>query len=277
MAATRAGLHRRSLKALRFAGSLSRPLYWWYERRLEAQVRQGDLPRHLGLILDGNRRFARSLGLESHLGHEFGVEKAYEVLEWCLELGIRTVTVWVFSTDNFSRPPQEVETLMQLFVREANRMAVDPRIHAHKVQVRVIGRRDRFPPKVLEALEELEQATADHHGMLLNIAMGYGGREEIVDAVKKLLLEAAESGKDPRELAAELDLEHISGHLYTAGVPDPDFIIRTSGEIRLSGFLLWQSVYSEYYFFDAFWPEFRKVDFLRALRSFQARQRRFGR
>jgi short-chain Z-isoprenyl diphosphate synthase len=156
-------------------------------------------------------------------------------------------------------------------------MAKDPRIHTNKVRVRVIGRHERFPPKVLEALEELEKATQQHSGMLLNIAMGYGGREEIIDAVKSLLLEAAQTGKSPEELATELDMHHISERLYTAGVPDPDFIIRTSGEIRLSGFLLWQSAYSEYYFCDVFWPAFRKVDFLRAVRDYQRRERRFGR
>lgn len=254
-----------------------KPLYWWYEKRLEAEVRRGHVPRHLGMILDGNRRFARELGLQEHEGHEFGVQKAYEVLEWCLELKIPTVTIWVFSTDNWSRSQLEVETLMNLFVKEARRMAQDPRIHANEVRVKVIGRHDRFPPKVLQALEELEEATKHHEGMLLNIAMGYGGREEIVDAVKSLLLEAARTGKSPEELAAELDMEHISERLYTAGVPDPDFIIRTSGEIRLSGFLLWQAAYSEYYFFDAFWPAFRRVDFLRAIRAYQGRERRFGR
>jgi short-chain Z-isoprenyl diphosphate synthase len=198
-------------------------------------------------------------------------------LEWCLKLKIPTVTIWVFSTDNFNRSQFEVEGLMQLFVREAKRMAKDPRIHTNKVRVRVIGRRERFPPKVLEALEELEKATQQHSGMLLNIAMGYGGREEIIDAVKSLLLEAAQTGKSPEELATELDMHHISERLYTAGVPDPDFIIRTSGEIRLSGFLLWQSAYSEYYFCDVFWPAFRKVDFLRAVRDYQRRERRFGR
>ncbi|MFZ5993252.1 MAG: isoprenyl transferase [Deinococcota bacterium] len=266
-----------SARALGWVKALTKPLYWWYERRLESEVRGGHVPKHLGMILDGNRRFARSLGLEGHQGHEFGVAKAYEVLEWCLELGIKTVTVWVFSTDNWSRSQKEVETLMNLFVKEARRMAVDPRIHANEVRVKVIGRRDRFPPKVLEALEELERATEQHEGMLLQIAMGYGGREEIVDAVKALLLEAAQTGKSPEELASELDIEHIGERLYTAGVPDPDFIIRTSGEVRLSGFLLWQSAHSEYYFFDAFWPAFRKVDFLRAIRSYQGRERRFGR
>lgn len=264
-------------RLLDLMGAVTRPLYWWYERRLLAEVRRQAVPRHLGLILDGNRRFARSLGMDGQKGHEFGVHKAYEVLEWCLELGIPTATIWVFSTDNFNRSPQEVETLMNLFVREATRMARDPRIHANQVRVRVIGRHDRFPPSVLEALRALEESTAHHQGMLLQIAMDYGGREEIVDAVKALLLEAARTGQSPEVLAAELNMEHISARLYTAGVPDPDFIIRTSGEIRLSGFLLWQGAYSEYYFFDAYWPSFRRIDFLRALRVYQGRERRFGR
>lgn len=264
------------VQLVQVAQSLLKPLYWWYERRVEAEVKQGSAPKHLGMILDGNRRFAKELGLQGHEGHEFGVQKAYEVLEWCLELKIPAVTIWVFSSDNFNRSQVEVETLMSLFVKEARRMAKDERIHANEVRVKVIGRHDRFPPKVLEALEDLEKATEQHNGMLLQIAMGYGGREEIVDAVKSLLLEAAQTGKSPEELAAELDMQHISERLYTAGVPDPDFIIRTSGEIRLGGFLLWQGAYSEYYFFDAFWPAFRKTDFLRAIRDYQRRERRFG-
>jgi len=257
--------------------SLSRPLYWLYERRLLKEVKRGPMPRHLGLILDGNRRYARALGLPPTLGHEFGVHKAYEVLEWCLELGIKTVTVWVFSTENFRRSPEEVEALMGLFVREAERMAEDHRILENQVQVRLIGRREGFSPEVRAAMERLEARTRDHKGMVLNIAMGYGGREEIVDAVKSLLLEAEEKGLSPKGVAEALTSEEIGKRLYTAGLPDPDFIIRTSGEIRLSGFLLWQSAYSEFYFADVLWPEFRKIDFLRALRSYQARERRFGR
>ncbi len=256
---------------------LSRPLYWLYEKRLLKEVKGGPMPRHLGLILDGNRRYARALGLAPTQGHEFGVQKAYEVLEWCLELGIKTVTVWVFSTENFQRSPEEVEALMRLFVREAERMAEDHRILEHQVQVRLIGRREGFSPEVRAAMERLEARTRRHQGMVLNIAMGYGGREEIVDAVKRLLLEAEEKGLSPKEVAEALTAEEIGKRLYTAGLPDPDFIIRTSGEIRLSGFLLWQSAYSEFYFADVLWPEFRKIDFLRALRSYQARERRFGR
>ena len=186
--------------------SLTRPLYWLYEKRLLKEVKGGPVPKHLGLILDGNRRYARALGLSPVKGHEFGVRKAYEVLEWCLEMGIKTVTVWVFSTDNFKRPPEEVEELMRLFVREAERMAEDHRILEHQVRVRFIGRREGFSEEVLRALERLEAKTQHHQGMVLNIALGYGGREEIVDAVKRLLLEAWERGLSPKEVAEGLTL-----------------------------------------------------------------------
>lgn len=256
---------------------LSGPLYWSYERALVARVREcGRLPQHLGLILDGNRRFARGLGIDERLGHHFGVDKAHEVLGWCLELGIPHVTIWVLSTDNLKRDPVEVEHLLGLFEREARNLAVDARIHANRVRVRAIGQHERFPAAVLASLRDLEAATAHHDGMLLNIAVGYGGREEIVDAVRGLLREAARDGRPLDALADELGPSHIGDRLYTAGMPDPDFVVRTSGEVRLGGFLLWQAAYSEYYFCDALWPEFRKIDFLRALRSYQARERRLG-
>lgn len=253
-------------------------LLWGYEQRLGRAVKaHGRMPQHLGLILDGNRRYARAAGVERELGYEFGIDKAHEVLQWCLELGIPAVTIWVLSTDNVARDPEEVRHLMGLFDREARNLARDPRIHANRVQVRAIGQHGDFPINVLEALGELEAKTADYDGMRLNIAVGYGGREEIVDAVKQHLAAEAAAGHNLEDAAAALRPEHISAHLYTAGIPDPDFIIRTSGEIRLSGFMLWQSVYSEYYFCDVYWPGFRRVDFLRALRDFQGRERRFGR
>lgn len=265
-----------SYRALRGLRLIRRPLYWWYERRLLDQVRRGTLPHHLGLILDGNRRFARRLGLDASLGHELGVEKVREMLEWCLELGIPTVTLWVFSTDNFKRDSGEVEHLLELFVREARRLAEDPRTHAHRLRVKAIGRLDQFPETVQRAFADLEASTAGYDGLLLQIAIGYGGREEIVDAVRSLLHQAALQGRTLEQLAAEIGADDISRYLYTASTPDPDFIIRTSGEVRLSGFLLWQAAYSEYYFTDVLWPGLRKIDFLRALRSYQARERRLG-
>jgi short-chain Z-isoprenyl diphosphate synthase len=258
--------------------SMAGPVYALYERRLQTTVRRGEVPRHLGLILDGNRRFARLAGLDDvRLGHDRGVAKAREVLDWCLEMRIPTVTLWVLSPDNYAkREPGEVEHILNLLEGEAERMAHDRRIRDNRVRVRAIGRIESFPQPVLDSLRRLEAATAEHEGMQLNIAVGYGGREEIVDAVRAMLHDAAAEQRSLEELERDLTAEQISTRLYTANQPDPDFIIRTSGEIRLGGFLLWQSAYSEYYFCDVFWPAFRKIDFLRALRSYQARERRFG-
>ncbi|WP_425145643.1 isoprenyl transferase [Deinococcus sp.] len=265
----------RSLYLLRVAAS--RPVYWWYERRLRGKVRAGGkLPQHLGLILDGNRRFASASGLQRELGHTFGAGKAHEVLQWCLELSIPAVTIWVLSTDNASRDPNEIAHILKLLEQEARNLATDPRIHGNRVRVRAIGQHADFPAPVLDALRELEAATSSYTGMQLNIAVGYGGREEIVDAVKEYLQHQAEAGHSLSEAAAHLRPEDISARTYTADIPEVDFIIRPSGEIRLSGFMLWQSVYSEFYFCDVYWPGFRRVDFLRALRDFQGRKRRFG-
>lgn len=270
--------HRPSLRGrvLRLLRTFSHPLYWWYEKKLATEVSEGHIPAHIGLIMDGNRRFARGIGLDVRRGHEFGVEKVHELLEWCLELGIPHVTIFVFSAENFDRTPAEVDYLLDLFVRESRRLIAHPRIKAHKVRVKVIGQRDRLPEQVVVASEALENSTAEHDGMLLNIALAYGGREEIVDGMKKMLREAAEAGRSMTEVADNLDAAAISDCLYTAGIPDPDFIIRTSGEVRLSGFFLWQAAYSEYYFCDALWPAFRRIDFLRAIRNYQARERRYG-
>jgi short-chain Z-isoprenyl diphosphate synthase len=256
--------------------TLVRPLYWLYERRLERGLDHSAMPKHIGLILDGNRRFARLSGLDVRHGHRFGVRKLKTFMEWCLEFGVAHVTLFVFSTENFNRAPGEVQYLLDLFVRESAKLLDGLHLQAEKVRVKIIGQRHKLPPKVLEASEALEISTAGHQGMLLTIALAYGGREEIVDAVKALLAEAADQGKTLGSVAEGLSAEQLSEHLYTAGQPDPDFIIRTSGEQRLSGFLLWQSAYSELYFCDALWPKFRRVDFLRALRDFQQRERRYG-
>ena len=258
--------------------TLTGPIYALYERRLFAEVGRGEVPRHLGLILDGNRRFARLAGLgDIRLGHDRGVAKAREVLDWCLEMRIPTVTLWVLSPDNQTRrQPDEIEHILGLLEHEAERMVGDRRIRENRVRVRAIGRLESFPQPVLDSLRRLEASTAAHDGMELNIAVGYGGREEIVDAVRQLLQEAAAAGRSLADLEQGLSAEEISARLYTANQPDPDFIIRTSGEVRLGGFLLWQSAYCEYYFCDVVWSAFRKIDFLRALRSYQARERRFG-
>lgn len=257
---------------------LTQPLYWLYEQRLLKEVRkQGRMPKHLGLILDGNRRFARSLGLKPSQGHDLGAAKVREVLEWCYELNIHHVTLWVFSTDNRRRDPEEVNHLLNLFADEALKQAEDHDLQKNGVKVTIIGDLAAMPERVVKALRHLEAVTAKHDRFFLNVAVGYGGREEITHAVRSWLVVMQQQGATLEHIIAQLDSDAIAEHLYTAGFPDPDFVIRTSGELRLSGFLLWQTAYSEFYFCDVFWPSFRKLDFLRAIRSFQARQRRFGR
>ncbi len=253
------------------------PLYRWYEHNLEREVVTGPVPAHIGLILDGNRRYARGVGLEATLGHRYGVNKLREVLEWCLDLEVKHVTLYVFSTENFGRSQAEVDGLLDLFVRESARLLQEPRMKSGRVRVKVIGQRERLPEKVVAASEALELSTAGHDGMMLTIALAYGGREEITDAVKGLLASAAAEGRSLDAVAADLTPADIERYLYTEGTPDPDFIIRTSGEQRLSGFLLWQAAYSEFYFCDVLWPAFRRIDFLRAVRTYQRRHRRYGR
>jgi short-chain Z-isoprenyl diphosphate synthase len=267
-------LRRRPWRLLR---PLLYPLYRWYEHSLARQVTADPVPAHIGLILDGNRRFARGMGLEATLGHQYGVNKLREVLEWCLDLDVRHVTLYVFSTENFGRSNEEVECLLDLFVRESARLLQEPRMKSGRVRVKIIGQRDRLPEKVVAASEALELSTAGHDGMLITIALAYSGRQEITDAVKGLLTTAAAEGRSLEEVAAGLETEEIERYLYTEGVPDPDFIIRTSGEQRLSGFLIWQAAYSEFYFCDVLWPAFRRIDFLRAVRTYQRRNRRYGR
>src|SRR5262245_23202147 len=252
-------------------------LYRLYEHRLAHQVASGPMPRHVGIILDGNRRSAQKRGIsEPHLIYEAGAEKLDGVLDWCGELGIAAVTVWVFSTENLRRPAIEVSGILAAIQRKLNRLAEDPQIHRRRVRVRAVGRLDILPESVLMAIRIAERATQEYDTMALTIAVAYGGRNEIVDAFRALLRAKLQQGEALENIIDQITSDSIAAHLYTAGLPDPDLIIRTSGEIRLSGFLLWQSAYSEFYFTDVNWPEFRKIDFLRAIRSFQQRQRRFG-
>jgi short-chain Z-isoprenyl diphosphate synthase len=254
-----------------------RLLYYLYTWRLARDVRGGQRPRHIGIILDGNRRHGRSLGIvEPRAVYDLGANKLDEVLEWCAELGIPTVTLWVFSTENFRRPAAEVSGILASVAAKLIALANDPAIHQLRVRVRAIGCLAMLPPPVLDAIRAAERATACYDGLELNIAVAYGGRQEIADAVRSLLASMATDQMTLAEAIEEVTPEAIARHLYTAGLPDPDLIIRTSGEIRLSGFLLWQSVHSEFYFTDVLWPAFRKIDFLRAIRSYQERRRRYG-
>jgi len=245
--------------------------YRLYEHRLEASLSPQAIPRHVGVMCDGNRRWARSAGLtDVSSGHQARADKIFEVLQWCRQAGVEVVTLWLLSTDNLARPATELEPLLRIIEDTVRELA------AQKWHVNPMGALDLLPADTARVLKDAAEATAGQDGLLVNVAVGYGGRREIADAVRSLLQDHATRGTTIEELAEILDVEHIAEHLYTAGQPDPDLVIRTSGEQRLGGFLLWQSAHSEFYFCDAYWPAFRRVDFLRALRSYAARQRRFG-
>ena len=257
---------------------LKRPLYRLYEARLARQIAMRPAPRHVGLILDGNRRYAVREGLQAAQdAYRLGARKLDDIVGWCLELGIPAVTLWVFSTDNLARPPEQIADILAVIEEKMQRLALDPHLHANRVRVRAIGRIAELPASTQGSIRAAEEATACYEGMRLSIAVAYGGYEEITDAVRALLSQAEAEGRTLAETAASLSPAAIARHLYLADAPEPDLIIRTSGEVRLSGFLLWQSARSEFYFTDVLWPAFRKIDFLRAVRAFQARKRRFGR
>ncbi|QMU75137.1 isoprenyl transferase [Streptacidiphilus sp. PB12-B1b] len=245
--------------------------YGLYGRRVEAHLDRSRVPRHVGVMLDGNRRWARAAGMSTVDGHQSGADKIPDFLGWCEETGVEVVTLWLLSTDNLTRPQEEVVPLLGIIEQAVRDLVADGRWRVHPV-----GALDLLPPQTAEVLKAADEATAHRSGIVVNVAVGYGGRHEIAEAVRKLLQEQAALGTSVEELAEMIDVEHIARHLYTSGQPDPDLVIRTSGEQRLSGFLLWQSAHSEFYFCEAYWPAFRKVDFLRALRDYAARQRRFG-
>jgi tritrans,polycis-undecaprenyl-diphosphate synthase [geranylgeranyl-diphosphate specific] len=230
------------------------------------------MPTHVGIILDGNRRFAKQQSQDTSFGHTIGAHRIDEVLDWCFEAGVKVVTIYVFSTENYSRKEEEVEHIMDLARQRFKTVSQSEVVHRHKVRVRAIGQRTRLPPSVLAAIKEAEDATEGYDKFHLNVAIGYGGRTEIVDAVRSIAEKVQKGSLAPDEISDAT----IEKHLYTAGIADPELIIRTSGEERLSGFLLWQSAYSELYFADVYWPEIRKIDFWRALRTYQRRDRRFG-
>jgi tritrans,polycis-undecaprenyl-diphosphate synthase [geranylgeranyl-diphosphate specific] len=232
-----------------------------------------NMPKHVAVIMDGNRRFAKiQNNLSVIKGHEFGVDTLEKVLDWSIDLGIEIVTAYAFSTENFNRPKDEVDGLMSLFNKNFKRIVAHEKIHKNEVKVKVVGRIDLLPEEVKESIKEAEESTAHYNKRLFNLAIGYDGRLEIVDAIKKIVT----CFQDGKIAIDDIDEDIVSKNLYTAGLDDPNLIIRTSGEERLSGFLLWQSSYSELYFCDSLWPELRKVDFLRAIRSYQQRERRFG-
>jgi short-chain Z-isoprenyl diphosphate synthase len=268
----------------RAGGSLARaselalaPIYRLYTHRLRERVRRANLPEHVAVIIDGNRRWAVELGLtEPGAGHHHGAAKIDELLAWCSGLGIGEVTVWALSGENVGlRPDVQLQPLLDVVAEKLDalaKVARDPRL---PLRIHVFGRRDTLPEPLREAAQRAESASAPE-GLQLNIALGYSGRDELVDACRRLVQDLAADGLDAGDMAPEVTREALAARLYTAGRPDPALIIRTSGELRLSGFLPWQSAHSEFYFTDVYWPAFRELDFLRALRTFQQRERRFG-
>jgi short-chain Z-isoprenyl diphosphate synthase len=248
-------------------------VYRLYEQRLVRGLAGASMPHHVGVMLDGNRRWARKEGLASAAeGHRAGAAHITDLLGWCRGMGIKMVTLWLLSTDNLRRESDEVDSLLTIIADVVDDLAAP----GEPWKLRIVGSMDVLPEELATRLAAAELRTADRTGLQVNIAVGYGGRQEIADAVRSLLQSKADAGVDLQQIIDSLDVDAIAEHLYTSGQPDPDLVIRTSGEQRLSGFLLWQSVHSEFWFCDAYWPDFRRVDFLRALRDYAARNRRFG-
>ena len=248
-------------------------LYKLYEWYISRGLDKDKMPKHVAIIMDGNRRFSKLQGnIDVVKGHEIGVDTLEKVLDWSIELGIEIITAYAFSTENFNRSEHEVEGLMNLFVKNFKRLVTHEKIHKNEVKVKVVGRTELLPESVRQAIKEAEEATAHYNKRLFNLAIGYDGRLEMIDSFKKIIKDV----QDGKISIDEVDEDLVSKNLYTKGLADPNLIIRTSGEERLSGFLLWQSSYSELYFCETLWPELRKVDFIRAIRSYQARDRRFG-
>jgi tritrans,polycis-undecaprenyl-diphosphate synthase [geranylgeranyl-diphosphate specific] len=250
-------------------------VYRVYESFLSRSIKNGEVPKHVAIILDGNRRWASNKSIERIVGHIEGANTAEELLEWCHDIGIKTITLYLLSTENLNRSPDELKELFELFTERLNRLLSDERIIRLRVKVKAIGRLELLTPKMQEILKQIEMKTANHSDHFLNIAIAYGGRAEIVDSVRKIAILVKEGKLAPEDI----DQKTIEHSLYTSYLPnpDPDLVIRTSGEERLSGFLLWQSAYSELLFEDAYWPDFRKIDLMRAVRTYQQRRRRFGR
>ncbi|ABK78092.1 undecaprenyl pyrophosphate synthase [Cenarchaeum symbiosum A] len=249
-------------------------LYRLYSRRLEGEIRRGDIPRHVALILDGNRRWARRNLDFSGAGHTRGADAVENLLDWCEEFDIKIVTLYALSAENLDRKDEELDLLYDLIRARLEKLYVDPRIHRMKMRVKAMGRKELMPPPVRDVLDRLDEATKGYDEHFLNIAVAYGGQDEMLDAVKKIGKKIQDGELD----ADKIDKDEIESNLYTSHLPQssPDMILRTSGEKRLSGFLLWQSAYSELVFMDVFWPDFRKIDLMRAIRMFQKRKRRIG-
>jgi short-chain Z-isoprenyl diphosphate synthase len=261
--------------AMSFRGALRRPLYRIYEDRLLRALDSSCLPRHIGVIHDGHRRFARQTGLPDYASsYRVGMDKFVEFLGWCRQVDVPAVTCWLLSKENLSRPADELEPYFEVLAELFDRLPGEA--GAADLRIGVIGSTELLPERLRDAACRMVE-NSPQGDRRLTIAIAYGGRQEIVDAVRDLVGKLVADGVESDEIAGHIDAETLAAHLYTADLPDPDLVIRTSGESRLSGFLLWQAAYAEYSFVDVYWPAFRRVDFLRALRDFTQRERRFGR
>ena len=253
--------------------------YKAYEKWLWRQIEKGPMPYHVAIIPDGNRRWAREMGLTVFNGHEAGYRKVKELLKWLWELGIKVVTIYAMSYENcLYRSPEEKEHLFKLINNGLKEFLESEDPAKYGVRVKVFGRLDLVPDYLKETIKKVEEGTCNNNERFLNVALCYGGRQEIIDGIKKLINDVKKGALDIDSIDEELFSDK---YLYTSWLPkelkNPDLVIRTSGEIRISNFLLWQSAYSEFYFCEVYWPEFRKIDLWRAIRSYQHRERRFGR
>ncbi|MFI5504353.1 isoprenyl transferase [Corynebacterium kutscheri] len=248
-------------------------IYPFYERRLLKEIEGAKQPSHVAIMCDGNRRWAREAGFTdvSH-GHRVGAKKIGEMVRWCESTDVELVTIYLLSTENLGRANDELQLLFDIIADVVDELSV-PETNC---QIRLVGHLDLLPEEFAERMRKAAALTAQNSGIAVNVAVGYGGRQEIVDAVRDVIAVAVDEGKQGHDLVNAISVESISSHLYTSGQPDPDLVIRTSGEQRLSGFLLWQAAYSEIWFTDTYWPAFRRLDFLRALREYSQRSRRFG-
>ena len=251
-------------------------VYPLYEARIFSQLDFSQTPHHIGVILDGNRRWSKENpaddgDISTIRGHKAGADKIIDLLDWCEEAQVKVLTIWLLSNQNLARPAHELEPLLEIIGESVSNLAAQKRW-----EIRPLGSMELLPPKLQELLSNAAKGTKGIPGVVVNVAIGYGGRSEIADAVKALIVAGGADGKSAAEIAAGVNVDEISRYLYTAGIPDPDLVIRTSGEQRLGGFLLWQSAHSEFYFCEAYWPDFRRIDFLRAIRAYSKRHRRFG-
>src|SRR5919198_4248665 len=250
-------------------------VYSFYEKHLESEILESPLPNHLAIVLDGNRRWARFHLLDPAIGHNHGADKAEELLNWIHDIGVKITTLYILSTENLERKDEELENIYKLLEIKLEKLYNDERVHRRRMKIKAIGDTKMLPRRLQEILNRLEESTAEYDSMFLNIAIAYGGQKELIEAIRKI----AQMAKEGQIEVDEINERTIESCLYTSPLPQPspDLILRTSGEKRLSGFLIWQSAYSELMFMDVFWPEFRKIDLMRAIRTYQHRVRRYGR